>query len=221
MQPDFAAAPEVREATSLVNEVAAHVSDDYAIVTAEDFTAGAEHLKLVKGAQKKIESLRVSITKPINDGLKAVNDMFRRPAEQLVEVEMRLKRALTSYEDEQRRIRLEEQRRADEAARKERERIEAQARRAAEAGKPEKAAQLEERAATVVAPVIQREPPKVSGLSSREVWRFEIADEKLVPREYMVVDPTKVRAVVNALKGAANIPGVRVWSEKSIAAGAA
>lgn len=92
---------------------------------------------------------------------------------------------------------------------------------ATEAKAAEKVEAIETRAAAVVAPIIQREPPKVAGVATREVWKFAIENPALVPREYCVVDEAKIRKVVGALKGDTNIPGVRVYSERQIAAGAA
>ena len=83
----------------------------------------------------------------------------------------------------------------------------------------EKAQELEHRAQTVVAPVIDRAPPKVPGISTREVWSFEITDASALPREYLMPDEQKIRRVVQALKENTAIAGVRVWPEKSIAAG--
>ena len=80
---------------------------------------------------------------------------------------------------------------------------------------------LQSRADKVVAPVIQREAPKVQGVSMREVWKFEVTDATQVPREYLVVDETKIRKVVAALRSDAKIPGVRVYAERQVAAGAA
>jgi hypothetical protein len=212
--------PAVIEATSEVNALSTIVSN-YAVATQEQFVAGADDLKRVKAAQKKLEDTRTSITGPINESLRRVNAFFKKPADALVAFEQKIKAALGRYADEQERIRLEEQRRADEAARKEREKLEAQARRAAESGKVEKAAALDQRAATVVAPVIQREAPRVSGVTMREVWKFEITDPSLVPREYCTPDEKKIRAVVQGLKGDAKIAGVRIYPDKQIASSAA
>lgn len=79
---------------------------------------------------------------------------------------------------------------------------------------------LQLREAMVVAPVIEREAPKVAGVSTRESWKFEITDPAVVPRQYLVIDEAKIRKVVQALKADAQIPGVRVWSERQLAAGA-
>jgi uncharacterized membrane protein YqiK len=73
----------------------------------------------------------------------------------------------------------------------------------------------------VSAPVAAAGARKVSGISTRENWTFEITDPALIPREYLMIDESKIRGVVRALKDATNIPGVRAYSEKSIAARAA
>lgn len=227
------------------------------ITTPEQFSRAGELLKAVKGALKQIEDQRVAITKPINDALRNTNAQAKAAAEPFTKAEVAIKAAMVTYSDEQERIRREEQRKADEAARRERERLAAQQReaeakaraeqerlrreaeeaaaagRAAEAAKlaaraerveEKTAAKLEDlqlREAMVVAPVIQREPPKVAGVATREVWRFEVTDPAQVPRQYLVVDEAKIRRVVQTLKADANIPGVRVYSERQLAAGAA
>jgi type IV secretory pathway VirB10-like protein len=64
-----------------------------------------------------------------------------------------------------------------------------------------KAADLEQQAATVVAPVIHREPPRVAGLQMRDVWEFTIVDPKKINPEFMAPDEKKIGAQVKALKG--------------------
>lgn len=211
--------PEVQELTTQ-SEALLALSSTYRVATQEQYAGAGDELKRVKAAQKKLDVLRKSMTVPIDAAKKAIMDLFRAPEDRLARAESGIKRAMIAYSEEQERIRREEQRKADEAARKERERVEAQARKAAESGKVEKAEQLEERAAAVVAPVIQREAPKVSGVNMRDAWLFEITDPNLVPREYLVVDESKIRKIVGALKGDTTIPGVRVYSEKRMAAGA-
>jgi hypothetical protein len=97
----------------------------------------------------------------------------------------------------------------------------ASAAKAEEAGRHKRAEEYERRAEATVAPLVRREPPpKVAGTSMRTVWKFEVTDPALVPREYCSVDETKIRKVVTALKEGASIPGVRVYSEQAIASGA-
>lgn len=217
---EIASDPEVQELTAETQALVA-LSGAYAVATAESYSHAGEDLKRIKGAKARLETIRKTMTKPLDDAKKAIMDFFRGPSDQLDRSEASIKRAMIAFADEQDRIRREEQRKAEEAARKERERIEAQARKAAESGKAGKAEMLQERAANVVAPVIHREAPKVIGVSTREVWKFEITDPAALPREYTMPDDTKIRKVVGALKGETQIAGVRVWAEKQLAAGTA
>ncbi len=191
------------------------------IVSPEAYEDAGQLLKTIKGALRQIETQRTSITAPMNEALRNANAQAKAAAAPFEAAEKRIKSAMITYSDEQERLRQEEQRKADERARKEREKLEAQAAKAAASGKDDRAVQLEERAAAVVAPVINREPPKVTGVSTREVWKFEVTDPSLVPRQFLEVDEAKIRRVVQAMKGDASIPGVRVWPERQLAAGAA
>ena len=65
----------------------------------------------------------------------------------------------------------------------------------------------------VVAPE-KVETPKIAGVSFLEVWDFEIIDEKILPREYLTPDLTKIRQVVKATKGTLEIAGVKIFSRK-------
>jgi hypothetical protein len=196
-------------------------AEAFAVTTPQQYTEAAEMLKHIKGKAKELDETRKSLTKPLDESKKRIMDFFAKPLDFLTKAENSIKRSMISYSDEQDRIRREEQRKAEEAARKERERIEAQARKAAESGKIERAVELEQRAAAVVAPIISREPPKVTGINTREVWRFEVVDAAAVPREFLMVDESKIRKYVQAMKSDSMIAGVRVWSEKSLASGAA
>lgn len=191
------------------------------IKDAVGYAEAAEWLKTIKGALKKIEDARTRITQPMNEALRQVNAQAKDAAAPFMASEQKIKRAMISYSDEQDRIRQEEQRKANEAAEKERRRLQEIADRAAAKGQENKAEAFAERAAAVVAPVAQQAAPKISGVNIPKVWTFEIENEKLIPREYLLVDETKIRKVVQALKGSTNIPGVRVFEQKRIAAGVA
>lgn len=219
-QPDLKADSVVIAIQPEVGKLTAF-AQNLAIKTAQGYQTAADHLKAIKGLLKQIEDARTRVTKPLNEALRQVNSQAKEASAPLATSELQIKRAMNAYADEQDRIRREEQARADEAARKEQEKLQQRATRAASTGKVEKAAELESQACAVVAPVINREPPKVSGITSREVWKFDVTDPSLVPREYLSVDETKIRKVVQALKGDTKIAGVRVYPERSLAAGAA
>lgn len=84
-----------------------------------------------------------------------------------------------------------------------------------------KAEGLEMQARTVVAPIIHRETPKVSGLSDRRVWKFRVVDPAKVPREFLMVDEVKLGRYVRAMRESAKVEGVEVYDEGSLASSAA
>lgn len=219
-QPDLAADADVvaiKPETNKLTDFARTV----VIKTAVQYTAAAGFLKSIKGLLGKIEDARTRITKPLVAAQREVNTQAKDAAEPLQQAEKLIKSAMNKFTQEQERLRLEEQRKADERARKEQEKLQQQAAKASAAGRTERAVELEQRAAIVTAPAIQRATPAVAGIVNREVWKFEVTDPSLVPREYLVVDESKIRKVVGALRGDTSIAGVRVWPEKNIAAGAA
>lgn len=131
----------------------------------------------------------------------------------------RLKHMVGTYDQEQERIRREQERVAQEALRKQQEE---EAMREAEAlqnaGDAEGAEAVISQAAASPAPavVIPSNVPKVFGKSSREVWTYRIENESLIPREYLVPDSAKIGGVVRALKANAKIPGIKAYPTTSV-----
>jgi hypothetical protein len=86
----------------------------------------------------------------------------------------------------------------------------------------EKAGLKEDAAAVIENPpepqqvVLAKFTPKVDGFRSRTIWSFEVTNLDLVPDEYkyVVVDEKKIKAVVDRLKGATNIAGIRVTERR-------
>lgn len=184
------------------------------ISSPEAYEAAAHELQEVKGKIKALDALRKSITRPLDEAKAKIMDLFRVPAERLEKAEGALKRALVTFADEQERKRRAEQARLDELARKEREKLQRQADAAAAKGREERAAVLEATAAVVVAPIAQSVAPKVAGVSFRSIWRAEVVDASLVPREYLMVDQAKLDKVAAALKGDTVIAGVKVREDR-------
>jgi hypothetical protein len=71
--------------------------------------------------------------------------------------------------------------------------------------------------AYVIPVVLQKEVPKVDGVSSRKNWTFRIRDEAQIPREFLMPNEAAIRQVVRALKDKAKIPGIEVYCEDSVA----
>lgn len=117
------------------------------------------------------------------------------------------RRAAEQLEAQQRREQVEQERLHQERLDAEAEQRERSAR----------ADTLEQRAATVTAaPTIHA--PKVKGVSTRQVWRFEIVDASKVPDQYKIIDEKSIGGVVRSLKERTNIPGVRVYPEDVVSA---
>ena len=177
---------------------------DYVIDSQTMFELASDDLKQVKALQKEVEEKRTSITGPLNQAVKAVNDLFRAPKDYLDKAESTLKRSLNVWLTEQERIANEARREAEAAARAERERLAAiereqqaaarkaqeEAQAAAEAGDKEaaekamaeaQAAQQQAAMAAVtanvvtVAPAVEA-PSKVSGISGTMRFSAEVTD---------------------------------------------
>jgi hypothetical protein len=80
-------------------------------------------------------------------------------------------------------------------------------------------------AIVLMPPVVPAEAPRVRGVGFREIpkWRMQCGHERAdnlncavcrsIPREYLVLDPKRLRARVSAFGTSANIPGIEVWME--------
>ena len=63
--------------------------------------------------------------------------------------------------------------------------------------------------------VLQKATPKMQGGPVyRTVWKFEVINAALIPREYLTPDMIKIGGVGRTLKTAARIPGIRFYEER-------
>lgn len=226
-----------QQGTSLAQRV-----ETLQVVDAATFAEAAELVKLTAGYIKRVEEVLDPIVSAAHAAHKvavAQRDGLLKPAlaakrilgARMAEWEQAEARRQQEAERAAQRERERLEREAQEAAEAETRRLQAEAetRRLEEAaalearGDQEGATRLIEQpvAAPVVlpAPVFQARPPappppKVSGVSFRDEWDFEVIAPFSVPREYLQVDEKAIRAVVKALRGQTQIPGVRVFSRR-------
>lgn len=59
---------------------------------------------------------------------------------------------------------------------------------------------------------------QVSGVSMREDWDFRIVNENLIPREYLTVNESAIRAMGKITKGKAKIAGVEFYGKQVVSA---
>lgn len=93
----------------------------------ETYVLAADELKAVKARLAALEDQRTGITGPINTALKAINNLFRAPADVLGQAEATLRRKMLAWQSEQERIAARARRVAEEAAAAQRRQLEAEA----------------------------------------------------------------------------------------------
>ena len=111
-----------------------HNAREIAIFGLDGLNRASEILKDCQTTEKEIEATRVTVTKPINDFIGAVNQLFKQTVAPTLEAKAIIKTKIVKYNEDQERIRrdaelkrmAEERERLEklEAERKERERIE-------------------------------------------------------------------------------------------------
>lgn len=205
----------------IVNAVA--VIEQQAVVKVANVTERGNALELCK----QIKARRAEVVEFFRDtkekahaAWKAIVAQEKSFTDRLDGAERKIKAAVMSYDREQEAIRQAEQRRlqaeADEAARRERERLEKQA---AKLKTPEKREAVLEQAAMVAAPVIQLAPvaPKVEGVSVRKTWKARVVDEAKIPREFLMVNERALDAYAKATKGKMQVAGVEFYEAETMA----
>jgi len=197
-------------------------ANSLAITTDADFTDAAEQLKGIKSLQKEIEASYGPLKQKASEAHKAIVAEEKRQLAPLVKAEAVCKSLMLTYQQAEQR-KAEGQRRrlqaeADEKARREREALE---KKAAAAKKPETQQKYQEQAAQVMAPVVAVAPsvPKVSGISTKKIWKARIVDEAKIPRAYLMVDTVKLDRYARAMGSQASVEGVVFYQEDSMAAG--
>jgi hypothetical protein len=167
------------------------VIEDVAIESQDDLETAAEVLTRVKGRLKELDAEKHKIIRPLLDATNNVRNLFEPVLAYYRGCEKHLKLKIAGYH-------------ADRAQAN--QRLLAQA---AVAKSPIEAAEA----------ITQIDAPdKTEGVSVRDAWDFEVTDPEKVPRQYLTIDPVKIRKAMNymATFGAEpTIEGVRFF-KKSI-----
>ena len=160
------------------------------------YTEAADILMEIKTRAKAVEVTRTNITKPLLAAKREIDKLFKAPAQHFKKAETGIKMGMLTYKREM-----------EEKAR----RLEEEARALAQ---KENATVTEVREALIQA-TTETEAPKVSGIVTRKVMRFQIEDESKLPREFLKPDEAKIKA---AVKAGIAVSGVHVWQEEEISA---
>lgn len=201
--------------TALTQRIGSKETKDAALAVGAD----------VKRVRKLLEDRRTSITGPMQDTVKRIIAYAKQLDEPLARAEAHIRAQAISYAESI----AAEQRRAAAALEMDRQRIlrEEEAKRrsaAALAETPEENLQAQAaiereskvQRAEVAAQAKQVKSEGVKGTT--EVFKFEVSDEALVPREYLQVNSSAIRQAIY-YKHLREIPGVKIWVEKSVRLG--
>lgn len=187
-------------------------------------TTAIELLREVKSLRASVVDFFKDMKQTAHNAWKAIVAKESEYTRALDEVEANVKRSVLAYDQGEEKKRLAEERRlqaeAEAAAEAERQRLFREAQRSK---KPEvRAAKLAE-ARAVEAEVVEVAPTleKEQGESTREVWKARVVNEKLVPRQYLMVNERLLAMIARESKGQlpTAIPGVEFYSEQSLAVG--
>jgi len=159
-----------------------------AIRNQEEFDYAAECVRVLKDAAKIAKVEERKITDPLTDALDATRDLFRPFYSKVNEAETTIKLLMSVYmEDNKKKIELLEEKVAN-----------GEIKNISTFVKKVGALTIENNAATV-----------------RKVWKAIIANEKVIPRQFLMPDTAKIVAHLKA--GGAPIPGVEWKQVESIA----
>lgn len=209
---------------------ARQVSGVRVITCPADYSIAGNDLAAIKTKTKELTEKRLDMTRPLDESKKRIMELFKRPLDALAEAERLLKAQMMSYSA---RI-AEEERKARQEAEREAAKLAAEA-RAKEQAAREMAAQAKTLIEAKVAQVMLAEAkelaieaatpelyvevaPKAQGVSTRDVWKFEIVDESLIPRQWLTPDLKRIGEAARGGKDLISIPGVRIYAEKVMSA---
>jgi hypothetical protein len=198
----------------------------FKIANTAQYEEAGERLKAIKALSKRIDDTFDPHIKRAFDNHRALVAEKKTHLNPLQAAEALLKRAVLSYQLAEEVKRREAEARAQEVARKEREKLEAQAAKAAERGKVEKSEALSVAAASVIAPTVASTTPKLAGISTRTSYRAEVVDKMelvkavaagTVPLNALDANQPFLNNQARAMKETLAYPGVKVVQEQGIA----
>ena len=204
------------------------------VATQDDVTAATNLLSIIKASEKALEEQRTFMVKPLNAHVRNINARFKLYSQPLGRATVTLKGKIIHFNKEMQRLRNEEIAKQKKTEAEERARQEAKTRRIQEEAEAEAAAEA-------LSTGKSYEPPKVDipqfvsplrpapaptyqvqktvradlgTVTAKKKWTYEIEDEDLIPRDYLMVNEKKIAAVVRA--GVRQIQGVRIYQEDDL-----
>lgn len=186
------------------------------IDTPAKLTDAADRAKEVHEFIKEIEADRKEAVGPINAIVKQINGIVKPITTEAESLKNLWKSKIVHYQREQRR-------KAEELERKQREEAERQARLAEEAAghgdevafehhaqRSEDAEAIASSASRIVAP--KTTAPSFGRATSIQRWQYSIVDEQQIPRQYLMVNESALKAAAKQKPKPPAIPGIE-WTQ--------
>jgi hypothetical protein len=213
MTPPLVAAPAVPDkndkALAAIEQARAFVitnNDDYAAVDA--------FCVQLKALEKEVDAAYDEHIKAAFDAHKSLVAKKKKYAEPITTARTIAKQKLIDWEVKMEAVRREQEAAQRAAAQKAAEdEALAKAARAAEFGDDKTADAIISEPIAAAPVVVEKLTPKAQTVT-RTVWTYEVTDPALVPREYLMLDDSKIGGVIRATKGSVQIPGIRAVSRK-------
>lgn len=168
------------------------------IVSQEGYENAIDLVSKLKETGSEIKYKKESITKPLNEALKHVRDMFRPVETQFENAERIIKTKLLDYK-----------RKKDEEARAEEAKV------AARVAKGTMKLETAEKKMDSIERVENTTRGQVGQVQIKKIRKVRVTDQETIPRKYLVPDMVLIRQ--DALSGIV-IPGIEIYEEESIAA---
>ena len=154
-----------------------------------------ETLGAIRSFLKKVESVRVFFTKPLNDHLKDINAEFKQITNPLSTLDKQITQKLKDYRQQIEAKRLEEQARLD---------AEAQAR--------QETSLIPEVIAPIVPAQSKSMQTETGKITFMKVRKWKVVNLLNVPQEYFILDETRITKLVKS--GIEHIPGIQIFWEE-------
>lgn len=168
------------------------------IESQEGYESAIDLVSKLKETGSEIKNKKESITKPLNEALRNVRDMFRPIEDQFANAERIIKNKLLDYK-----------RKKDEEARAEEARV------AARVAKGTMKLETAEKKMDSIERVENTTRGQVGQVQIKKIRKVRITNQDEVPRKYLVPDMVLIRQDV---LGGIVIPGVEIYEEETIAA---
>ena len=189
------------------------------INTNADNEKASEVLKEVRARIKKLNNIRLTMTRPLDEAKSKIKALFDEPINKLEALDDKIVNMVRAFFNKMENERLEEERRIKAEQEKEALKLKAKAEKAEEKGEDEKADKLLDKAEALIdnKPVVESKVKKVGGVQNRVIWHARVKDKDQLPKWAMIPNEGLLEDIAKRDKEKASVPGVEFYSETILA----